>query len=280
VVHETAREFLLKTQLDSEFAVKKVDAHTSIAGSCLRYLSSDEMRPPRTRNRGSKAPTRGKRSKFALYTSEAFSYHLAHSDPSSRPIFQDLHTFLKLNVLSWIEAVAQTHSLTTLIRTTKHLSRCSDRWAIEHSPLGPEMKVLRCWSTHLVRIAAKLGDALISSASAIYWLIAPFCPVESAISQIPISGSRLSLVGVSNEKWDDRLACIDFHGGQSDYLISWRRISGGGSSKRDSCAVPRIFISRVQTAESWRARQVHTIQAECGSFGDMRTKEHLTLESP
>ncbi|KAI9775800.1 MAG: hypothetical protein M1839_000851 [Geoglossum umbratile] len=214
VVHETAREFLLDTQLDSEFAVKKVDAHTRIARSCLKYLSSDEMKPPRTRRHGSKAPARGKRGKFASYASEAFSYHLARSDPSSRSIFQDLHKFLKLNILSWIEAVAQTHSLTALIRTAKHLGQYLDRWAAEHSPLGPEMKVLRYWSTDLVRIAAKFGDALILSASAIYWLIAPFCPVESAISQIPLCGSRLSVVGVSNEEWDDRLACIDFHGGQ------------------------------------------------------------------
>lgn len=214
VVHETTREFLLDPQLDSEFAVNRFDAHTRIAGSCLQYLSSDKMKPPRTRRRGSKAPTRGERGKLASYASEAFSYHLARSDLLSRSIFQDLHKFLKLNILSWIEFVAQTHNLTALIRTAKHLGRYSDRWAAEHSPLGPEMKVLRRWSTDLVRIAAKFGDALISSASAIYWLIAPFCPLESAITQIPISGLRLSVVGVSNEEWDDRLACIDFHYGQ------------------------------------------------------------------
>ena len=214
VVHETAREFLLETLLDSEFAVEKVNAHTRIAESCLHYLSSDEMRPPRTRGRDPRVPAREKRGKFASYASEAFSYHLVRSEPSSRAIFQDLHKFLKLNILSWIEAVAQTRSLTALIRTAKHLGRYCDRLSAEHSPLGPEMKALRCWSTDLVRIAAKFGDALITSSSAIYWLIAPFCPAESAISQMSLSASRLSVVGVANEEWDDRLACIDFHDGQ------------------------------------------------------------------
>ncbi len=214
VVHETAREFLLDPQLDSEFAVKKVDAHTRIAGSCLQYLSCDEMRPPRTRRGGSKGHTRGKRGKFALYASEAFSHHLARSDPSSRSVFQGLQNFLKLNILSWIEAVAETESLTALIHAAKHLARYSNHWASIHSPLGPEVQVLRYWSTDLVRIAVKFGDALVSSPSAIYWLIAPFCPVESAISQISISGSRLSVVGIANEEWDDRLACIEFHGDQ------------------------------------------------------------------
>jgi WD40 repeat protein len=214
VVHETAREFLLDPQLESEFAVKKMDAHTRIAGSCLNYLSCDEMRPPRTRRGGSKSHTRGKRGKFAPYASAAFSHHLARSDPSSRSVFQCLHNFLKLNVLSWIEAIAETGSLTALIRAAEHLAHYSNGWAAIHSPLGPEMKILRYWSTDFVRIAAKFGDALVLSPFAIYWLIAPFCPVESAISQIAISGSRLSVVGISDEQWDDRLTCIDFHGDQ------------------------------------------------------------------
>ena len=218
VVHETAREFLLGPVLDSEFAVEKVNAHTRIVRSCLRYLCSDEMRPPRTRRRDSKAPARGKRGEFASYALEAFSYHLVRSDPSSSSIYQDLHKFLKVNILSWIEAVAHTRSLTAIIRTAKHLGLYSDRWAAEHSPLGPEMKILQYWSTDLVRIAAKFGDALILSPSAIYWLIAPFCPADSAIRQISISASRLSVMGVVDGEWDDRLACIDFHDGQVNTL--------------------------------------------------------------
>lgn len=218
MIHETAREFLLEPFLDSEFAVEKVDAHTRIARSCLQYLSSDEMRPPRTRRRDQKASAFAKRGAFASYASEAFSYHLVRANPSSRAIYHDLSKFLQVNVMSWIEAVAQTRSLTAMIRTAKHLGRYADRWAVEHSPLGPQMKALRYWSTDLVRIAAKFGDALISSPSVIYWLIVPFCPVESAIGQMSISGSRLLVVGVSNREWDDRLACIDFQNRQVSAL--------------------------------------------------------------
>lgn len=45
MAHETAREFLLKEHLGSEFAVNKTVTHTRIARACLTYLTGQEMNP-------------------------------------------------------------------------------------------------------------------------------------------------------------------------------------------------------------------------------------------
>ena len=59
MVHETAREFLLNDDLESEFAINKTNAHTRIARASLTYLTGEEMKPPRTSRRGSAMKTGG-----------------------------------------------------------------------------------------------------------------------------------------------------------------------------------------------------------------------------
>lgn len=66
MVHGTAREFLLNEDLESEFAINKTEAHTRIARACLKYLTGEEMKPPRTTRRGSAMNTAGKRAEFRL----------------------------------------------------------------------------------------------------------------------------------------------------------------------------------------------------------------------
>ncbi|MCJ1356771.1 MAG: hypothetical protein MMC33_006767 [Icmadophila ericetorum] len=215
MVHETAREFLLGDGLTSEFAINRTEAHTRIARACLTYLAGEEMRPPRTSRRGS---VMTKRAEFSLYACASFSYHLSKADPLSNDIMALVNKFLRLNVLSWIEAVAQTQNLISLIRTAKHLKTYLNSCATERSPLGKEMQTIRGWATDLIRIAAKFAGALLKSPSAIYSLILPFCPTGSMVYRTAYLGRKLSVVGLSNTQWDDRLSCIDFHHGQASAL--------------------------------------------------------------
>lgn len=212
MVHETAREFLRKDGLQSEFAVKPSIEHTRLSKACLAYLTGEEMRPPRTRRRSS---TRyGKKSPFESYAREAFSDHLFQSDPCANDVFILVITFLRSNILSWIEAIAQTQNLSLLIHTAENLGIYLNACVKERSPIGQDMQTLRGWTTDLVRITARFGNALLASPSAIYWLILPFCPPESAAYKAGSSSRRLSVVGLSNTQWDDRLSCVDFHDGQ------------------------------------------------------------------
>lgn len=212
MIHETAREFLLSQHLESEFAINEVQAHTRIAKACLMYLTGEEMRPPRT-GRRSRAITQ--RSPFSTYACAAFSHHLAKADPSSNDILLLVDKFLRSNILSWIESVSGTQNLLPLIRAAKDLRIYHNSCVTVRSPLARSLHTIKGWATDLIRIAAKFADALIISPSAIYSLVLPFCPEESAAFKTVKPGKRLSVVGVPNAQWDDRLACIDFSRGQA-----------------------------------------------------------------
>ncbi|KAI0834348.1 WD40 repeat-like protein [Hypoxylon sp. FL0890] len=217
MVHATAREFLVDQDLDSEFAINPMQAHTRIAKACLRYLTGEEMKPPRTARRDSVKDPANWRAAFSGYACDSFSYHLAKADPGNMEILILIETFLKSNVISWIEAVARTRSLTPLIRTAKHLKIYLHGASMERSPPGRETQIIKGWTTDLIRIAAKFAGALISLPSAIYSLILPFCPAESMASityKAAIRGRKLSLLGLSETQWDDRLSCMDFRQSQ------------------------------------------------------------------
>lgn len=123
MVHGTAREFLLNDELESEFAINETEAHTRSARACLVYLTGDEMKPPRTSRRGAAMCMAGKRAEFSVYACATFSYHLAKADPLANDIFVLADKFLRLNVLSWIEVIAQTQNLIPLIRAAKNLRK-------------------------------------------------------------------------------------------------------------------------------------------------------------
>ena len=210
MVHGTARDFLLDESLESEFAIKKTEAHTRIARACLTYLTEEEMKPPRTSRPGSTANIATKRAGFSTYACTAFSYHLAKADPLANDVLMLTNKFLKSNVLSWIEVIAQTQNLVLLIRAAKNLRKYFNSCAAARSPLGAVMQTIRGWTTDFIRIAAKFADALMLSPSAIYSIILPFCPLDSAIRNVANPRRGLSVLGLSNDQWDDRLSCIDF----------------------------------------------------------------------
>jgi WD40 repeat protein len=210
MVHETAREFLLKKDLKSEFAIDKTEAHTEIARTCLTYLIGEEMKPPRIGRYGPAPTATEKRVEFSQYAFAAFSYHLAKADPRAHDLLILVDKFLRSNVLSWIEAIVKTQDLISLILAARNLRTYLHSCATERATLGREMQTLRGWTTDLTRITAKFADALITSPSAIYSLIPPFCPKESMVYKVGNPRLSLSVLGLSNAEWDDRLSCIDF----------------------------------------------------------------------
>ena len=219
MVHETAREFLLDANLDSQLAIKPMEAHTRIAKACFIYLTGDEMRPPRTgRRHSSYSSISTKRSQFSEYACTTFSYHLAKADPRSNDLLSLVDKFLKLNVLSWIEIIAQTRDLMLFIRVAKHLRSYLNACSTERSPISREISLLRGWTTDLIRITAKFADALVLSPSAIYSLVLPFCPTASSVYKTANNGRRLAIVGLSNSQWDDRISCIDFNQRQTSAI--------------------------------------------------------------
>ena len=218
LAHGTIREFLLHENLDSEYAINRTDAHTKIAKTCLRYLTGQEMKPPRTSRRGSAMGLANQRAQFAEYACTAFSYHLARADPLDHDLLTLTERFLQCNIMSWIFVAAQALNLTLLVRASKNLKSYFNSCATARSPLGRSMNIIEAWITDLVRIVAKFSDALVQCPAAIFSLIPPFCPPKSAINKTTYSGRKLSLLGLSNFEWDDRLSCIDFQGRQTSTI--------------------------------------------------------------
>ncbi|RFU34960.1 hypothetical protein B7463_g1349, partial [Scytalidium lignicola] len=211
MIHETAREFLLKHELQSQFSISVTEAHTRIASACLRYLTSEEMKPRRIGRRSSAKISPRKMVQFSLYACTAFSYHLTLADPLSRDVLSLVNTFLKSNILSWVETIAQTKHLTPLISTADNLRKYADSILLERPALVKEIQIIRGWTIDLIHIVMRFTDALIVSPSAIYTLILPFCPTETTAYKAVGRGRRLSILGISNTQWNVQLSCIDFH---------------------------------------------------------------------
>jgi WD40 repeat protein len=209
IVHATAREFLIG-DTTSEFAIPKQEGHERIALSCLRYLSGDEMKPPR--NMRFINALRGEPSAFRDYACTAFSEHVFSAFPEADSLLTALDLFLKTNVLSWIEHIAQKDSLYFLSRAAKNLKGYLERRAEYLAPLGSQVKRVDGWVTDLTRLVAKFGVALTTSPSSIYFLIPPLCPTTSAIfKQFGMSSGGLVLTGVKNIDWEDCISWIDFN---------------------------------------------------------------------
>jgi WD40 repeat protein len=204
---------LLGDELDSEFAVNTTDAHTRIARVCLEYLTGDELKPPRAGGGGSGSifPRSSKKSEFFAYAVGGFSSHLARSDPESDHVLALIDKFLGLNILAWIEKVAETKSFGLMLRAAEDLRVYGSPFGLaDRRPLGHGLQKVWSWSVDLHRVAARFADVLITSPSAIYSLIPPFCPKRSEIHRITTPWKHMSVVGSPLAVWDDRLSCLDF----------------------------------------------------------------------
>ncbi|PWY75065.1 NACHT and WD domain protein [Aspergillus heteromorphus CBS 117.55] len=216
LAHETVREFLLGLDPTSEFAIDREESHTRIARACLVYLTGEEMKPPRTR-RGAIASAR-KRAPLSVYACSAFAYHLGQASPAADDVFELVGQFLKANVLSWIELIAQSMTLAPLISTARGLKLYFDACTTHRSQSDSSMKMIKGWTTDLVRIAARYADALTVSPSAIYSLLRPFCPTESTAHKTVIPGKSISVTGQLSSQWEDCLSCIELRHGRATAL--------------------------------------------------------------
>lgn len=209
MVHQTARDFLLRLSIISEFAIDKKPGHKRLLMTCLQYLSSNEMRGPRQRKLSAKSLAKP-RCAFVSYACSALHEHIRHVSSTDDETFLALSQFLNTsNVLSWIEHLAQIPDLTRIMQTGRSLRNYLQRRSRYVSPFGREVAILDAWATDLVRLVAKFGKLLSASPASIFQLIPPFCPPESAIrSQFAASARGILVLGLSIMSWDDCLSTI------------------------------------------------------------------------
>lgn len=214
MVHQTAREFLLHPNTDSEFAIDFRSAHKQLAMACLEYLNGTEMKRARYRKRSASTVTRD-RCSFVMYACNCLHEHISRASSTDDDLLMALAAFLSSsNVLSWIEYLAQNSDLNRVIQTGKALKDFIQRRQKHMPPFGREVDIIDSWGTDLIRLVGKFGQTLRSSPSSIFHSIPSLCPIESApYKQFGSQPYGISVTGQSNTTWDDCLSTI-FHSQQ------------------------------------------------------------------
>ena len=211
MIHQTARDFLLRSDNTSEFAINKAEGHRRLAMVCLEYLSGNEMVGPKYRKLSS-GMIFSQRCEFVTYASECLFEHIILVSSEDDDFLAALVRFLNSsNVLSWIEFIAKDSDLNRLIQTGKAFKNYLQRRSKHMVPLGKDVAILDAWATDLPRLVTKFGKNLLSSPSSIFHLVPPFCPSEVALrKQFGTSPRAINVSGLSTSTWDDCSSTITY----------------------------------------------------------------------
>lgn len=220
MIHQTAKDFLLQDDLDSEFAVRKAEGHMRLSIKCLELLSRNQFKAPRSQKQklGSEL---GLDINSALidYACAFFSDHLYKTSSLQSEPWDALYEFLSCNVLSWIERLARRSDLYCITRTAMNIKAYLVRRAKYFPPIDQQTRAVEDWSMDLIRVSAKFRTSLLTSPSSIYWLIPPMCPTDSMIARKFTSTHRgLTVKGSVAKAWDDCLTQINYPDSQSTAL--------------------------------------------------------------
>ena len=250
IVHQTARDFLLRAAGTSEFGIDAKAGHKRLAMTCLQYLSGSEMKAPKHR-KISLGSIMKQRCPFVTYACNSYFQHIPHVSSTDDEFFLALVKFLQSsNVLSWIEYLALNSNLNHLIQTGKAFKNFLQRRSTRLSPIGKEIALLDSWSNDLVRLVTKFGKRLLASPSSIFHLVPPFCPPETAPhKQFAASTRGIAVLGLSATTWDDCLSTIVNPSLQFSALACSARYFAIGTSSGS------IFVYNDMTCQETRTMQ-------------------------
>lgn len=210
--HASARGYLLRRDIDSEHGdemiIDRQNGHRLLALECLEYLNGPEMRPKQRRKMV--AVTNKERSAFASYACDAVHEHVNKSSTLETDVLTELATFLKTNVLSWIEELAKRGNLDAILRFAQVLRTFLQRKSRTDLLLGEDAVVVEDWSVDLVKMVSKFGRQLLMHPESIMNLIPPFCPPDTILyTQFGrAASSSLTVLGMAGRFWDDCLCTL------------------------------------------------------------------------
>ncbi|RDW56905.1 hypothetical protein BP5796_12972 [Coleophoma crateriformis] len=214
MVHQTAREFLLRPDNESEFAIIRKHGHERLAMVCLKYLGGKEMNGRRKWKLGSTTSDMGirDRSPFAAYAANSLADHITFaSSESDEFLFALCRFFNSHKIFLWIEFIARNSDLQRLIKTGRALKNYLSRRSKKFAPIGRDITLLDAWATDLLRLVTKFGKTLSLYPASIHHLIPPFCPSGTAIrSQFSNSNRSMTIKGLCATTWDDCASIITY----------------------------------------------------------------------
>ncbi|KAH7169906.1 NACHT and WD domain protein [Dactylonectria macrodidyma] len=220
MAHQTAREYLLSSKKDRPFSINRNTAHGHLFSSSMRCLMAPGLQGKIVMNQ---IP------EFVDYAATSWAIHLNSAPLDDRSVVQTLKQFLTGRwVLTWIEYLASVGQLQVLIQASKNISKYTAKLKARNTShtvdhvYSMELELFESWSVDFVKVLGKFGTTLRRNPRAIYTLIAPFCPRNSAIYQHfgKTEARKLQLLGLSAENWDDAVARISFGDGAFASSIS------------------------------------------------------------
>jgi WD40 repeat protein len=207
VTHATTSSFLASRR--EGLWINRPIAHSRIAAVCLTTLCGLNFSPPKIRRAAASTFTKVA-GPLDSYAAANFGYHLVHSTSSGDALLIQLNAFLRSNVLTWIERLAESGSLSTLQQTSRGLKAYLARQANYHlSP--PHVQAVSAWMNDVHHLVAAFHSGLLASPSSIHFIIPYLCPPASSIRQLFAKpNKRLRITGYLNENWSDRLTSYLF----------------------------------------------------------------------
>ncbi|KAH9909403.1 hypothetical protein F4778DRAFT_229652 [Xylariomycetidae sp. FL2044] len=215
LIHLTARELLMREDLDSEFSIDRQQTHRRLAMICIQYLSGPVMRPPKlSRWRKESIPTAQQHdTPFMDYALDSLFHHLTQAKACDDELLIALTGFFKsANLLGWIERTARRLNFQRLFQAGKAINIILKRRAEDSPPIGlqQERACLAQWANDLPRLVTKFGKRLGLSPSTIHHLIPAFCPPRSAVFKQFSNPRGLTVSSSSSSDWDDCLSTISY----------------------------------------------------------------------
>ena len=277
MIHQTAREYLLSDK-KRPFHVDRNSAHKHVFLSCMRCLMAFDLR---SKVKGNQKP------EFLEYAACSWSSHLVSTPLDCEQSVEILNKFLTgYWVLTWIQVLATTGQLRVLIQASKHLSKYSAkrkefsaaRDSNDQNIVGQELA--KSWAEDFMKIAGKFGTILRRNPEAIYKLIPPFCPQNSAIYQQfgKMQDKSLLVTGLSNKNWDDSLARMSFGFGSYASSISAAGaqiavlVSSGSVVLYDSSVFEEATTSPIQHGERVYRMELSSSGTLLATYGYFTTK--------
>jgi WD40 repeat protein len=213
LVHLTIRDLLTSKTLQSDFRVDLSLGHQRLALVCLKHFTGSDSKSPHSKRSTTNSLDD---SEIANYASEYVFQHIANIHPSVHDdeFFRALASFFRSrNVLWWIERAAKRSDMQSVFMAGKTISTMVQE-RVQRSPqlyIHKEIYLLEQWSIDLVNLVTKFGRRIHDTPSAIYQLVPPFCPPQSAIrQQFGASYRGIAVQGLSAAGWDDCLSTITF----------------------------------------------------------------------
>ncbi len=215
-IHLTAKEFLMRNDLESEYRIDRESSHKRLALVCLRVFLDDQgslRRPSKARRLGSDVAA-NIRSPLYEYASTYLFEHLLQVRFSDSEVFIELAKFLgSREVLNWIEGLSRRSDLRRLYEAGKTCTRMATGRTQHFSStlIQKQITLVQQWGVDLSRLVNKFGKQLGQFPSSIHHLIPPFCPTESALRRQFANNYRgLYIQGCVPAGWDDCLLTLSY----------------------------------------------------------------------